>query len=341
MSFWSIPALRTLLATETDSGSPGSEELVSQIRENFEALLMLLLATGASRTCTSDPSNDTNGYFYDTGAGWTDDQHNGRTLVMLSGSAVGNMYTIDDVVAASNRLACTGDNLYAAGVRSGDAYIITYDLKNNIDGHDHDGINSSQPVLANDSIVSGKLKTGTGSASGSGVGKVSIGTHDYSFCPNIYTDSAADVWLDGYSSDQGDYMGRFAIYFSVSRAYAVRWRYITASDEPFIYATIDKTTGQILNLWMADDPPSGFWGHDKTPHDFVRPIICTDKDGKDLFDAALHDEIISWKVPRDLWMTIRDRLTAKKKIVPARVMQDDFEYDKASKIWKSKNLIAA
>jgi hypothetical protein len=77
-----------------------------------------------SGTATSDPSNDANGYFYDSGFGFVDDEFNSFTLFITSGSASGNSYTIDDTVAASNRLDCTGDNLYSDGVRSGDTYIL-------------------------------------------------------------------------------------------------------------------------------------------------------------------------------------------------------------------------
>jgi len=141
MAFFDITALRMLLTTETDANSPGSEELMAQIRENIEALL-ILYAKAASGTLTSDPPNDMTGWAIDTGAGFTDDQHNGRTLLMTSGNAIGNFYTIDDTEAANNRVECAGDNLYADGVRSGDTYLIFYDLTH--DGaHDHDGINSA------------------------------------------------------------------------------------------------------------------------------------------------------------------------------------------------------
>ena len=75
-------------------------------------------------TATSDPSNDVNGYFYDTAGGYTTDEYNDCSLVLLSGAASGNDYTIDNTAVVANRIDCTGDNLYAAGVRSGDSYRI-------------------------------------------------------------------------------------------------------------------------------------------------------------------------------------------------------------------------
>jgi len=77
-----------------------------------------------SSTATSDPSNDINGYFYDTAGGYTVDEYDTCSLVLLSGTAIGDVFTIDNTAVVANRIDCTGDNLYAAGVRSGDSYRI-------------------------------------------------------------------------------------------------------------------------------------------------------------------------------------------------------------------------
>jgi hypothetical protein len=340
MSFWSLAALRTILDTETDANSPGSEELMSQIRENIEALILLLLGTGISGTATSDPSNDANGYFYDTGSAWTDDLHNGRTLLITSGAAKGNMYVIDDTVNGSDRLDCTGDNLYADGVRSGDSYKILYDLKVNTDGHDHDGINSPPPVFANNYITNVKLKTAATSVSGSGSGAaVDIAMQDYSFMPNCYVQGAgSSETLGARATNTADYAGRFYLWTNTA-AFAVYFRYITSSDEPFIYLVREKTTGKILHCWMAEDPPPGYWGLSETPENFERPVIGYLKDGKPEFDPDKHEEIISWKVKKDLFDAIKDRQKADKKTAPHKIIEDQFEFDKKSSLWKAKNLI--
>jgi hypothetical protein len=145
MAFWSLSALRTILTTETDADSALSEELMSQYRENIEAIIMLLLDTGVSGAADSDPPNDTTGVLTDAAPGFTADIHNGRTLLITSGLAIGNLYTIDDTTTTT--LVCTGDNLYSDGVRGADTYKILYDLKNNTDGHDHNGVNSKHAVL--------------------------------------------------------------------------------------------------------------------------------------------------------------------------------------------------
>lgn len=309
MGFWTFGNIRTLLDTETDHDSPGSEELMSQIRENIEALFMLLLDTGVSGTATANPSNDANGYFYDTAGGWTNDLHNGRTLLITSGLAKGNMYTIDDTVDASDRLDCTGDNLYADGVRSGDAYKILFDLKVNTDGHDHDGVNSKIPLLGDASIINAKLKTSTGSASGTltALTGVNITAQDYSFGPNIY--SAALVKGSGVSA--ADYVMRFSLYNDGGGevGYTVYYRYITASDEPFVYMIRDKTTGDIVHLWMAEDPPAGFWGQHKTPNNFTPPIAMINDRNEQELDKNKFEELICWRVEKKLFREIQEELT--------------------------------
>jgi len=147
MGFWLLNGLRTILDTEVDDGSAGSEELMSQIRENIEALFILLLDTGVGGAIDSDPPDDTTGFLVDAGASFADDEHNGRTLLITSGLAKSFMYTIDDTEAANDRIECADDNLYADGVRQADTYKILYDCLVNTDGHNHDDVNSSQ-VLA-------------------------------------------------------------------------------------------------------------------------------------------------------------------------------------------------
>lgn len=159
MAFFNISALRTLLATETDENSEANQLLFDTIRQNAEAFLMLMLSTGVSGSADSNPPNNTTGVLADAAPGFSTDAHNGRTLLITSGLAIGNLYTIDDTTAAT--IVCTGDNLYADGVRAGDTYLILYDLKNSTAGHDHDGVNSHNVVLANYSIYPYKLETGS------------------------------------------------------------------------------------------------------------------------------------------------------------------------------------
>lgn len=276
MSFWSsISQLRTILTGETDYDSPNSEELNEQVRENIETLFMLLFDTGDSGTATSDPPDDTTGVLTDSAGGYSTDEHNSRTLLMTSGEAIGNMYTIDDTTATT--LVCTGDNLYADGVRSADSYKVLYDVKVNADGHDHDGLNSKSAVLANDVITQAKmansaigqaeLKSTTqsqNSAIGSGLAiKFNLTGGTYCFFPQTYGSTAAitmgnknvisgqgnhtayatSVWL---SNDDG----------SVTRTGYVQQRYVQASGEVYwIFIKRDKLTKDVIAVSACPDHP--------------------------------------------------------------------------------------
>ena len=143
--FAGLSNLRFLLDTETDADSPDTAIFRTGIREAIEALFITTYGV-SSGSATNDPTTD--GRFYDSAGGWSNDDHNGRTLLITSGSAVGNFYTIDDTASSTtDYLDLTGDNLYGDGVRSGDNYRILYDVKNNTDGHDHDGVNSKSAVM--------------------------------------------------------------------------------------------------------------------------------------------------------------------------------------------------
>ena len=150
---------RFILDTENDADSPDNEELMQQYMYNIVGLLILMLDTGISGSATADPTNVANSVFTDAVAVWTDDLHNGRTLLMTSGTCKGLFYKINDTDDAGNTLTIN-DNLFAEGVRNGDTYKILYDLIDNLDGHDHDGVNSRKGIVS--SIYTGTY-TGDGS----------------------------------------------------------------------------------------------------------------------------------------------------------------------------------
>ena len=63
-----------------------------------------------------------------------------------------------DTSSSNNRVVCTGDNLYSAGARSADDYIILGNLRQTSeDGHNHDNINSPTVVLADDQVTQAKI----------------------------------------------------------------------------------------------------------------------------------------------------------------------------------------
>ncbi len=77
------------------------------------------LETGSA---TADPPNDDTGVLTDSAATMTEGVHPGRCLVMTSGQAAGRWWPISGNTATS--ITCAGVNLYSAGVRSGDSYLV-------------------------------------------------------------------------------------------------------------------------------------------------------------------------------------------------------------------------
>jgi len=336
MSFWDVTALRTILATETDYDSPGSEELVSQIRENIEALFLLLLKVEAG-SATSDPSNDSNGYFYDTAAGWTDDEHNGRTLLITSGTAIGNTYTIDDTVAASDRIACTGDNLYSDGVRSGDTYIILYDLTNTA-GHDHDGVNSKSALLADGSITEAKLAdsavaqaklkstTQEVSTTQGTLTKLAFSSAgEYGFFPQFkqgggVTDMDVAFLPTTFADSSYATIIALAVAAGSGSVYA-QMRYIQSSGEVFwLFFLLQKNNGTVIAAAACPDHPC--FGNGAKPLLVPHPFLD--------YDPAVHDIMV---VTPDaaLLAEIRARIATPDETVPDRsllqVVNEDYELD--------------
>jgi hypothetical protein len=338
---------RLVLNTETDADSPDNETTYGGIRKLIEGLILSIFGTGVSGTVTG-----ISGSTLSDASNFTTDQCNGWTLIMTSGDAIGNFYTIDDTT--TNTLVCTGDNLETDGVEVGDTYVVVYDLKVNADGHDHDTVNSKavvgvandsidtqhyvagsvdQTALGADSVGQSEIKEGNGTASAL-VGTLSntdISMQDYCFFPNISGDGGAGNWtVKAYHTPAASYIGRFALYNSGvgSQTYTVYWRYITATDEPFIYAIRDKN-GDMVATWACTDPPPGYWGLDKKPDGFIPPII---------YDPVITDmeEIILFKYPMDGYKELIEK--SRKDNKPIHEHMNGFDYNEKSKLFIAKNL---
>lgn len=266
MAQFSLSNLRFPLDTEDQADQPVSEELLQQLRENIEILFMLLSDTGVSGACTEDPPDDNTGVLTDGGspAIFTVDEHNGRTLLITSGTAENTTYTIDDTTTTT--LVCTGDNLYSAGVRSGDTYKVLYDVKVNTDGHNHDGINS--PELENASINQTQLKTTTGSVSqGSGWAHKTLPGGEYGFYPQLkmaggsgafraYLLSNDDYDTSNSDTSTGTYTTLIALHASTDDTIYAQQRYVQASGEVhWMFVLRNKISKEIWSMWQAPDHP--------------------------------------------------------------------------------------
>ena len=301
---------RLLLSTEDDADSPLAEELTQTLREILVGLLILMLDTGQSGSATSDPPNDATGVLTDTGAAYSIDEHNGRTLLMTSGTAKGLIYTIDDTTATT--IVCTGDNLYSDGVRSADTYKIIYDLKVNLDGHDHDGVNSKQFV---GTINQSALKTSQGSISqGNAWALEALPGGEYGFFPQLklsVVDANGQVYLyDGPSSSvqmPTTYGTRlcWTSGHATPTIYAQQ-RYVTSSGEVFwIFILRDKITKKALSMYQAPDHPCMGNGG--------KPLLVPHPFGN--YDKAKYEIIVINPTDEEL------------KIMRAKTVVQDSEYD--------------
>lgn len=122
------------------------------------------------------------------------------------------------------------------------------------------------PTVTGNTIGTGALKTSTGSASGTlNAGtSVNISMNDYAFFPHTsYTGTNAltsGYWKMSNAADGGTTVGTLTLYNADglnNHTYVVRWRYVTASDNPVIWVLSEPSTGAIMSVWASDDPIPG------------------------------------------------------------------------------------
>jgi len=277
--FTGLSALRMVLETETDAGSPDNETTFAAIRKAIECLFLILLGTGVSGTVTAIAET----VFTDTG-NFVDSAHLEHTLVMTSGDAKGNMYTVDSNTV--NALTCTGDTLVSDGVAIGDTYVILYDIKTNT-GHTHNAKDGKNVDLADDSVESkhyapnsvnqtaltnsavgqAQLRTASGSVNDAGAGtraQYSLPGGAYGFYPQFKSNSASayawyyEMWWNDGSSHAltTDYATYIVMEGPGTVIQYAQQTYVTASGEVhWIFIKIDKATGKRLGVWQAPDHP--------------------------------------------------------------------------------------
>ncbi len=120
----------------------------------------------------------------------------------------------------------------------------------------------TQAKLAKPSVGTPELKTALGSATvvdSSGV-IYAIVMNDYSFAPALYSADGSTTWglWTPQVTDPSNTIARIAITgTSTGVTFGARWRYITASDRPTIWAIFDPKTGTPVAVWVSDDPITG------------------------------------------------------------------------------------
>lgn len=193
---------------------------------------------------------------------------------------------------------------------------------------DNAGVSRAKLKTAQSSYISGTL--------GFEVFFVYIEGQDYSFAPNIYGQSANIQVYAHNAVDSGSTEIRFALKKDVSqdRNYGVRYRYVTATDRPFVYALQD-TDGNIKHIWACEDPPPKYWGLGDKPKDFVPPLQLGDKDGKIIVPEE--KEIIVFDYDMEEFNGLIDRMLRDGKLLH-KMITDDFDFSKNQKKFVRKNI---
>ena len=278
--FTAISALRMVLDSETDADSPDNETTFAAIRVAIESLFLILLGTGVTGTVTGiaeEVLTDTTNF--------VDSAHLEHTLLMTSGDAKGNMYTIDSNTTSA--LTCTGDTMDSDGVAIDDTYVILYDCKTNT-GHTHDAKNAKSVDLADDSVNSEhyaagsideehmsdnsvdqnalKCSFGSGTTTSESGEAISINA-EYSFLYQLKNADANNTYVGwNKTGTVATYAGvnsgttyGLDVWISTHSTLAtgtIGWYYVTASGEThWVFILKDKATGKYLSMWQAPDHP--------------------------------------------------------------------------------------
>jgi len=193
-------------------------------------------------------------------------------------------------------------------------------------------------------ITNAALKTSTGNSSGTvySATAVAISMQDYTFYPNLYAAGGTEVTYYAFGSNDSTTVGKFRLLntSASSHAYDIDYRYITASDKPFIYFIRDKETGDILHTWWCDDPPPGYWHLSdekkkeiESGKSFDWPIQVGD------WEDSKHESFTKFDYPDG--MAVFREWTQKAKADKSHFhknISDNFDFDTDSKIFKPKNL---
>lgn len=180
-----------------------------------------------------------------------------QIMLRTAGQALGiayEFYRTSQFVALFTH-ANTANRVYTLPDASG-----TVLTDNNIIAVTGKTVNSSNTLTS--CVKTTSLVTATGSASGNAGSDAALTLNDYSFFPNFQMTTLVTgpgaLKLRSIA-DQSDPVGRVTIAGTGDGTdmYNVRWRYITASDDPTIWIAYNPATGLIASVWASDDPTPG------------------------------------------------------------------------------------
>lgn len=149
-------------------------------------------------------------------------------------------------------------------------------------------------------VGTGQLKTATGSASAAFSAHIlNVTMNDYSFFPSCFQgtnfDGANITMLPTAGADPNNTIGQFTVTWTggTGGTMIIRWRYMTATDNPTIWVGVDGS-GNIVTAWVSDDPIPGGVCPLKHP-----TLTFHQLDPNDLGDVGITDE---HKTQADAWI---------------------------------------
>ena len=158
-------------------------------------------------------------------------------------------------------------------------------------------IRSGATITSTGQIGIGNLKIASGSTSLSGVSDADVAFNRCTFLPSE-TASGADrtehpAFYD--SGDPGDFIGRKHYTINPALTHVIRWEYLTASDNPVIWAAYDDKSGAIRAVWASDDPTPNDVPGLIIPGCTVKKFVAADLNGLDFTEDELNkaDAVIS------------------------------------------------
>ena len=133
--------------------------------------------------------------------------------------------------------------------------------------------------------------------------------------------------LSTFATDSGSTGEGYSI------TYTLRWRYMTASDNPEIWLMVDQDTGEVVATWFSDDPPPDDLPGLQHPDPTLRgrfssiKLIATDLEAWSVLSAKA----------QDAEALIRDR-GIKMQHAPMRALQL-LSGDVAPAVWLAQNCV--
>lgn len=208
-----------------------------------------------------------------------------ESIIAALGTAAGIKGGLADLAAYLAKIVNTGTPTTQA---FGDSAVTG--ASGNMADKDHKHAMPSSVVeadLAASSVSSAKIKTGTGSATGTTGTDVVMNA--YTFFPNLTANSATRWDYKSWNaSDPGDQVARARIQGG-GGTWVLNWGYITASRPPELVIVRDNARGEIVTVWKSeiqnDDPPVSCEGPDCELIELVKfPDAVLNKRASQLLD---------------------------------------------------------